>query len=200
MSGLAPAAGFDLADYHGEHRVDPTAHIDADARVQNSSVGARSFVWQFASVIRGARVGADCRIATCCIIDGSVIDDNSIVSHGAFIDPGIQIGKGVFVGPGVKFCNDAWPRVSKADYDMGPMFRGEIVVTRVGNGASLGAGVIVLPGLVVGEGAMIAAGAVVERDVPAWHLYKRSGEMVEIDQSRAVRRVRAARCGVSLGS
>ncbi len=37
-------------------------------------------------------------------------------------------------------------------------------------GASLGAGSIILPGITVGEYAMVAAGAVVTRDVPSYHL------------------------------
>ena len=47
---------------------------------------------------------------------------------------------------------------SADDWDVG-----EILVRR---GASLGAGCIVLPGVVIGEFAMVAAGAVVTHDVP----------------------------------
>ncbi|MBL0029985.1 MAG: hypothetical protein IPO95_13315 [Rhodanobacteraceae bacterium] len=36
----------------------------------------------------------------------------------------------------------------------------------MGSGASIGAGAVVLPGLVIGNGAMVGAGSVVTRDVP----------------------------------
>lgn len=172
--------------------IDDTAIIHRLAHVENASVGARSLVWQFASVIRGAVIGADCKVASCAIVDGSKIGDRSIVSHGAFLDPGMEIGEDVFIGPHVVFCNDFWPRVSKADFDMAPMISGEMVITRVMKGASVGAGVIVLPGLTIGAGAMIAAGAVVTCDVPPEWLYGRDGGMAPIDKSRPIRRVRAA--------
>jgi maltose O-acetyltransferase len=41
------------------------------------------------------------------------------------------------------------------------------VPTRVGKGASIGAGAVILPGITIGEGAMIGAGAVVTKDVAA---------------------------------
>jgi UDP-2-acetamido-3-amino-2,3-dideoxy-glucuronate N-acetyltransferase len=41
------------------------------------------------------------------------------------------------------------------------------VPTRVGNGASLGARCVILPGAHIGAYAMVAAGAVVTREVPA---------------------------------
>ena len=67
---------------------------------------------------------------------------------------------------GALLTNDKMPRAinpdgtlkSADDWDVG-----EILVRR---GASLGAGCIVLPGVVIGEFAMVAAGAVVTHDVP----------------------------------
>lgn len=174
------------------HMVDDSAMIHHKAVVDDSVIiGARTRVWQFASVIREAVIGEDCSIASCAIVDGAELGDRVIVSHGAFIDPGILIGSDVFVGPGVKLCNDAWPRVDKAGFDMAALVA-DFITTRIEDGASLGAGVIVLPGIVVGKHGMIAAGAVVTRDVPAGHLYKRDGSMVPIDPARPVQRMRRA--------
>lgn len=171
----------DIAQIH------PLAHVQA-----GTEIGARTKIWQFASVIRNARIGEDCSIATCSIIDGSRIGDRCIVSHGAFIDPGIQIGNDVFIGPFVAMCNDAWPRVDKFEFDMNAFITGEFVTTRIEDGASVGASVVILPGVVIGAGAMISAGAVVDKDVPALHLFKRDGSMVQIDPARPVRRMRRA--------
>jgi acetyltransferase-like isoleucine patch superfamily enzyme len=168
--------------------IHPLAHF------ANSEVGARTRVWQFASIIRNAKIGDDCSIASCVIVDGAVLGDRVIVSHSAFIDPGIQIGDDVFIGPHVSLCNDAWPRVSKEHFDIAKMISGEFVVTKIGNGASLGANVVVLPGLTIGERAMIAAGSIVTRNVPNDCLYRRDGTWVQInDESISMqKRMRAA--------
>lgn len=173
--------------------IDDSAMVHPLAVVHDTAViGARTKVWQFASVIREAMIGEDCSIASCAIVDGADLGDRSIVSHGAFIDPGIVIGSDVFIGPGVKLCNDAWPRTDKTGFDMGALISHEFVTTRIEGGASLGAGVIVLPGIVIGRDAMIAAGAVVTHNVPAMHLYKRDGSMVAIDPAKMVKRMRRA--------
>lgn len=169
-----------------------SAQIHSKAEVKNATIGARTRVWQFSSVIRDATIGEDCSVASCCIVDGADVGDRTIISHGAFIDPGIVIGDDVFIGPNVCLCNDAFPRADKTGFDMAVLISGEFVTTRIEDGASLGANVTVLPGLVIGAGAMIAAGAVVDKDVPPHHLFKRSGEMVLIDPRRPVRRMRRA--------
>lgn len=154
--------------WHQSSFVHPCAQVDRDA-----SIGARTRVWQFASVIRKAKIGDDCSIASCAIVDGSRLGDRVIVSHGAFIDPGMTIGNDVFVGPHVVFCNDYWPRVTKGGwFDPADLISGKINITRIEDGASIGAGVILMPGIVIGAGAMVAAGAVVSHDVEPGHLYK----------------------------
>jgi UDP-2-acetamido-3-amino-2,3-dideoxy-glucuronate N-acetyltransferase len=149
--------------------VHPLAQVDRDC-----SIGARTRVWQFASVIRKAHIGDDCSIATSSIVDGSRLGDRVIVSHGAFIDPGMEIGSDVFIGPHGCLCNDYWPRVTKEGwFDVDDLVSGKIVVTRILDGASIGAGAILMPGIRIGERAMVAAGAVVMGDVPDDMLYGR---------------------------
>jgi UDP-2-acetamido-3-amino-2,3-dideoxy-glucuronate N-acetyltransferase len=156
---MAPALSF----------VHPSAHVDRDC-----VIGTRTRVWQFASVIRKARIGDDCSIATSSIVDGSRLGDRVIVSHGAFIDPGMEIGSDVFIGPHVCLCNDYWPRVTKEGwFDVDDLVSGKIVVTRIEDGASIGAGAILMPGVWIGNNAMIAAGAVVTGNVPDDNLYGR---------------------------
>jgi len=165
------------------------------AEVHNDcTIGKRVKIWQFASVIRGSQIGDDCNIATCAIVDGSKIGNRNIVSHGASIHPGMVTGDDVFIGPNVIFCNDIWPRVSKDAFDVDAMVRGDIVVTEVCRGASIGAGVIVMPGVTIGERAMVAAGIVVRRDVPGYHLLDSFGLHKIDDKSESqIKRVRAVR-------
>lgn len=172
--------------------VDPSAVIHPLACVENAAVGARTRVWQFASVIRNAIVGADCKIASNAIVDGCRLGDRCLVSHGAFLDPGIRIGSDVFIGPHVALCNDIWPRVDKAGwFDMDKLISGEVIVTEIHDGASIGANAVLLPGVTIGGGAMIAAGAVVLRDVPSMHLWSRDGLISPIDSARIPDRRRA---------
>lgn len=174
--------------WHASAFIHPRAQVDRDCEV-----GARSRVWQFASVIRNATLGEDCSIATCSIVDGSSLGHNVIVSHGAFIDPGMKIGCDVFIGPHVALCNDAWPRVGKEGwFDPGALIKGDIVVTIIEDGASIGANATLMPGVRVGKGAMVAANAFVDRDVPDDHLFKRDGRIARIDPEHPVRRMRVA--------
>lgn len=173
--------------------IDPTVELHPRAHVDASvTVGARTKVWQFASIIRSAVVGEDCGVATCVIIDGARIGDRCLISHVAFIGPGANIGDDVFIGPHVCVCNDAWPRTSKEEFNIDKMTSGEFTTVRVLDGASLGANVIVLPGVIIGKRAMIAAGAVVDRSVPPDCIYKRNGSIAKIDIERFRSRMREA--------
>ena len=153
--------------------------IHPKAHVEGAVLGDGTKVWQFASVIRGAVLGKDCTVAAGACLDGPKLGDRCIVSPGVDIGPGFEIGDDVFLGPGVVLCNDAWPRTHKTGWDVEALRNGAVCV-RIGNGASLGAHVVVLPGVTIGEGAMIAAGSVVGRDVPAGMLFKRCGEIVPV--------------------
>lgn len=168
--------------------IHPRATVGDDVKI-----GSGTRVWQNASVIRGAVLGQECRVAAGAIVDGSRLGDRCIVSHCAFIDPGMEIADDVFIGPFVAMCNDAWPRVEKEGwYDVADLVSGAVVVTKIGKGASIGAHATILPGMAIGEHAMIAAGAIVDKDVPAHHLFKRDGSIVPIDTSRPIRRMRRA--------
>ena len=106
--------------------------------------------------------------------------------------PGFRLGDDVFVGPGVVLCNDLWPRADKTGWDAEMLRDGRCVTVKVGNRASIGANAVILPGVNIGEDCMIAAGAVCGRDVPAGHLFKRDGSIVEINTAWARKRMRAA--------
>lgn len=169
-----------------------TAFIHPKAHVEGATVGARSRVWQFATVIRGAVLGADCNVASCATLDGPRLGDRCIVSPGVDIGPGFFIGDDVFIGPNVVLCNDAWPRVAKDGFDVA-RFRADQCAVIVGSGASIGANAVVLPGVVIGVGAMVAAGSRVATDVPPGHLFCDGRSRPIIDEDlRLARRMRFA--------
>jgi acetyltransferase-like isoleucine patch superfamily enzyme len=163
------------------------AHIDSGARVHE-----HAFVWQFASVIRCARVGEDSSIGAGAVVDGAFVGDRCSIGSGANLNPGTFIADDCFVGPHAVVCNDPWPRAERGDFDMDELLSGARVTVHIERGASVGAGAIILPGVSIGEDAMIAAGAVVTRSVAAGHLCKRSGQQVPIDNRERNRSVHVA--------
>ena len=141
--------------------IDPSAQIHAKAEVAaDADIGARTIVWQFAIVLAGARVGADCNINCHTFIEGgAVIGDRVTVKSGVYVWDGVTLEDDVFCGPNATFTNDKAPRSRQHP--------AEYARTIVRQGASIGAGAVILPGLVIGEGAMVGAGTVVTKDVPA---------------------------------
>lgn len=89
--------------------------------------------------------------------DGVKIGKAVRIEAFTFIPPGVRIEDGVFIGPRVTFTNDKYPpSPSKEDWKE----------TLVKEGASLGAGVVVLPGVTIGRHAVVGAGSVVTKNVP----------------------------------
>jgi acetyltransferase-like isoleucine patch superfamily enzyme len=77
----------------------------------------------------------------------------------------LHIGNNVFIGPKVIFTNDISPRATDADGKVKGASDWHAGTTLVEDGASIGAGAIILPGLVIGKGAMVGAGSVVTKNV-----------------------------------
>jgi acetyltransferase-like isoleucine patch superfamily enzyme len=155
------------------------------------SIGARTKVWQFASVIRGAVLGEDCVVASGACFDGSRSDNRVIICHNLAAGPGFWLKDDVFIGPNVTLCNDAWPRVSKDRFDPSA-FDGNRWAIIIEEGASVGAGATILPGVIIGKGAMVGAGVVCGHDVPAGHMMLSNQVCVPIGDESAKVRMRFA--------
>lgn len=169
--------------------IDPSAKIHRLALVEDSEIGPRTRVWQFASVIRGTRLGADCNVASCATLDGPVFGDRCIISQGVAMGPGFLFGNDIFVGPNVTVCNDRWPRVHKHGFNIEAFQRGDFTVV-VKDGATIGANAVVLPGVIIGKRVMVAAGAVVDKDVPDDHVFRRDGSIRPLNPRRTPQRMR----------
>lgn len=133
------------------------------ADVAASRIGSGTRIWQFVVVLPGAEIGADCNICSHAFVENDVvIGDRVTIKSGVQLWDGLRLGNDVFVGPNVSFTNDLYPKSGNPDF--------KPIRTVVEDGASIGAGAVILPGLTIGTGAMVAAGAVVVRDVPAGKL------------------------------
>ena len=133
--------------------------IHALSDVQSSAIGSGTRIWQFVVVLPGARIGQECNICSHCLIENDVVvGDRVTVKSGVQLWDGLRVENDVFIGPNVSFTNDRFPR-SQQKPD-------KFLVTRIHEGASIGAGAVILPGVVIGRKSMVAAGAVVTRSVP----------------------------------
>ena len=115
-----------------------------------------------------ATIGVGTKVGTFVEIQsGVVIGKNCKISSHSFLCSGVVIEDEVFVGHGVMFTNDMHPRACNEDGSIKNSDDYKLETTLVKRGASLGSGVVVLPGLTIGEWSMVGAGAVVVKDVPA---------------------------------
>ena len=127
---------------------------------ESAAVGADPRIWAFAHVLPGARLGADCNICDHVLIENDVVlGDRVTVKSGVQLWDGIRVGDDVFIGPNATFANDRFPRSKQ--------YPEAFLETTIADGASIGAGAVILPGVRIGRSAMIGAGAVVTKDVPA---------------------------------
>lgn len=131
---------------------------DCQAQIPESSN-----VWQYCVILPKAKIGENCNICSHCLIENDVVIGNNVtIKCGVQLWDGMRIEDNVFIGPNVTFCNDHYPR-SKQHVHFSTL--------RICNGASIGAGAVILDGITIGENAMIGAGSVVTKDVPAGELW-----------------------------
>jgi len=147
-------------------------YIHPKAIVESKSIGKGTRIWAFTHVMKGVAIGAHCNVGEHCFLEtGVVIGDNVTVKNGNELWDGVTLAEGVFVGPNVTFTNDLYPRSPRlpqaASRYNNLQWR---CPTLVNEGASLGAGAIVLAGNVIGAFALVGAGALVTRDVPDYAL------------------------------
>ena len=119
-------------------------------------------VWHYARVLAEVELGAYVSIGGGTEVGrGSRIGAYSRIGANCFLPPDSFIGERVFVGPGVNFADDQYPFVhmdSDDPYTPAPPF--------VDDGAVIGLGVTVLPGVHIGKRAFVGAGALVLSHVP----------------------------------
>lgn len=126
---------------------------------QNKNVPISTNIWQFCVVLPGAKIGENCNICSHCFIENDVIiGDNVTVKCGVQLWDGIELEDNVMIGANCTFTNDLYPRAKNKDWKQLP--------TKVCNGASIGAGSVILPGLTIGSHSMIGAGSVVTKNIP----------------------------------
>lgn len=140
-------------------------------------LGAGVVIRAYAVLYQGATLGERVHVGHGALIrEGNVVGDDASVGSGAHLEPrnrvgartrihsgcflsSVTLGDDVFCGPRVVFTDDPHPPC--------PRYQDCVGGAVVGDGASLGAGVTVVPGVVIGARALVGAGSVVTRGVEA---------------------------------
>jgi acetyltransferase-like isoleucine patch superfamily enzyme len=135
-------------------RIAPDVRIGCDVHIYDfvnlygCTIGDGTRIGTFVEIQKNAQIGARCKIS----------------SH-TFICEGVTIEDECFIGHHVCFINDRYPRAMADHGELQSAADWRVIPTRVGRGASIGSGAIILCGVTIGPGALIGAGAVVTHDV-----------------------------------
>ena len=149
----------------------PTAEISP-----GSKIGKNTKIWHYSQIRQGVSIGKNCILGKAVYVDFDVrIGNNVKIQNRASVYHGTTIEDGVFIGPHVIFTNDKNPRAIdqkgklKTDNDW------KVGKTLVKNGASIGAGSIIL-------------GSVVTKNIPDYALVYGNPARVhgKVDKSGAV--------------
>ena len=92
----------------------------------------------------------------------ATVGAGSVVIAGAVVNAGAVLGRGVIVNTGATIGHD----VIVSDFAHVAPGANLCGASRVGEGAWIGAGSVVIQGITIGDAATVGAGAVVVRDVP----------------------------------
>lgn len=147
-----------------------SAKIHSTAEVDNNvTIGRGTKIWHQAQIREGVVIGRECVIGKGVYIERSRIGNRCKIQNYACLYS-TSIRSGVFIGPGAILTNDKNPRATNPNGTIKTSLDWKEQKTNIGNGASLGAGTIVLPGVTIGKYALIGAGSVVTSNIPPFSL------------------------------
>lgn len=133
------------------------------AMCESDQVGAGTRIWAFAHVMKRAVIGRDCNIGEGAFVEsGVVLGDRVTVKNNVAVWDGVTVEDDAFLGPACVMTNRRRPRSSQGN--TGPKAPWDPIVIR--QGASIGAGAVLVCPVTVGRYALVGAGAVVTKDVP----------------------------------
>jgi UDP-2-acetamido-3-amino-2,3-dideoxy-glucuronate N-acetyltransferase len=141
---------------------DPSVFVHERALCESDAIGARTRVWAFAHVMKGAVIGSDCNVGDHAFVEsGARLGNHVTVKNCVLVWDKVTVEDEVFLGPNMVFTNDMNPRVAFKKSADG------FLPTLVRRGASIGANATIVCGVTIGTNAFVGAGSVVIRDVPA---------------------------------
>ena len=148
-------------------RVARSARVHQSAEVApTAAIGDGAQIWHHAQVREGAKIGDNCIIGKGAYIDADVeLGANCKVQNYALVYKGARLGNGVFIGPAAILTNDRYPRAITPDGELKRADDWECGTIEIEDGASIGAGAVVMTGIRIGAYAMVGAASIVTHDV-----------------------------------
>jgi UDP-2-acetamido-3-amino-2,3-dideoxy-glucuronate N-acetyltransferase len=136
-----------------------TAVIDEDCEILDGTK-----IWHFSHIMSNCRIGQNCNIGQNVVVSpGVVLGRNVKVQNNVSIYTGVECEDDVFLGPSMVFTNVINPRSAINR-------KGQYLITKVGQGASIGANATIICGNNIGKYALIGAGAVVTKPINDYEL------------------------------
>lgn len=139
-------------------------------------IGKNCLIRPFSTIYAGTRIGNNFQTGQgISIRENNIIGDDVLVGTNTVLEFGNKIGKGtrihsncflemvtleeyVFIGPNVVFTDDLHPMNC-------PRYKDCLGGAKVKKFARIGAGVTILPGVIIGKNSLVGAGSVVINDV-----------------------------------
>ena len=122
-----------------------------------------SVAWGPCHIGDSTTIGANVSIGCLAHVGRNVaLGEGTRIQGGAYIADGTQVGEAVFIGPNATILNDRYPPSRDAT---------KWQFVSIKEGAVIGGGATILPGLCVGSHAVVAAGAVLTKDIPAGEVW-----------------------------
>lgn len=142
-------------------RIHETAEVAASAKI-----GHGVQIWHQAQVREDTQIGDNCIIGKGAYIDSGVeLGANCKIQNYALVYSGARLGMGVFIGPAAILTNDRYPRAINPFGELKDALDWECGEIIIEDGASIGAGAVLVTGIRIGSFATIGAGSVVTHDV-----------------------------------
>ncbi len=123
---------------------------------KNVKLGSAVKIWNYVVIGDNVEIGSGTTIGSFCDIGKNVmIGKNCNIQAHVTISNGCRVGNRVFIAPNTSLLNDKYP-LSES-----------LMPITIADGAIIGGGVTLLPGIIVRPFAVVGAGSVVTREVPA---------------------------------
>jgi chloramphenicol O-acetyltransferase type B len=126
---------------------------------QGFHAGARVRLWARNKLVIGSGfyIGRDSLIETDCVIGNYVIFGNKVGVVGRYDHHFQQIGTPIRIADSIRDATYRW--------------KGESLITYIGDDVWVGYGATIMQGVTINDGAIIAAGSVITKDVEAYSIY-----------------------------
>lgn len=128
-------------------------------------IGDETMIGHHVIIREGTKIGKDCIIGHHVVFEGATeVGDHSAIHSQCHITSYTKIGSYVFMGPMTVTSNDPVMGHKRKNIEVAP--NGPTIL----DGARIGCGCVILPGIVIGREAIVGAGSLVTKDIPDYSI------------------------------